>query len=222
MPTSHGVESVHALVRVGLSDRDVFLLRLHRLVHLRHHAHRSPDEEEGLTIPRGYCQCGCGQKTKPYAFTAQARGVIKGQPARYLVGHAAREATRLKTRWIEDESGCWIWQGARIWSGYGKYKNRGAHRAVYEELVGPVHEGKQLDHVCQVRACVNPAHLRVVTPAENTRQRSSMKLTATDVAEIRRLAGSMTHRAIGEQFGVGQAHISRILKGERWGDSGPN
>lgn len=30
--------------------------------------------------------------------------------------------------------------------------------------------GKELDHVCRVRACVNPAHLEPVTHIENVRR----------------------------------------------------
>lgn len=41
-------------------------------------------------------------------------------------------------------------------------------------------------------------------------------LTEDNVREIRRLAGSMSQREIGEKFGVGQPRISRILSGEQW------
>lgn len=45
-----------------------------------------------------------------------------------------------------------------------------AHREVWTWVNGPVPEGLELDHLCRVRRCVNPAHLEVVTHAENVRR----------------------------------------------------
>lgn len=77
-------------------------------------------------------------------------------------------------------SPCWLWTGALkqasgpYANGYGFLKVRGrnksAHRVSYEAFVGPIPEGLQLDHLCRVRACVNPAHLEPVTQAENVQR----------------------------------------------------
>ena len=74
------------------------------------------------------------------------------------------------------EGGCWIWMGTTTgWSGYGQVSERGrmllAHRVAYESLVGPIPAGLEVDHLCRVRLCVNPAHLQPVTKAENDRRR---------------------------------------------------
>lgn len=45
-----------------------------------------------------------------------------------------------------------------------------AHRFSYERAVGPIPAGLQIDHLCRVRACVNPAHLEPVTCGENVRR----------------------------------------------------
>lgn len=67
---------------------------------------------------------------------------------------------------------CWLWTGAITGRGYGNFLfkpgNRQAHRVAYELLVGPIPEGLVLDHLCRVRACVNPAHVEPVTQRENT------------------------------------------------------
>ena len=69
--------------------------------------------------------------------------------------------------------GCWLWTGA-VNNGYGRLYCDGrlvyAHRAVYEEMVGPIPDGRQLDHRCRVTRCVNPAHLEPVSNRENGRR----------------------------------------------------
>lgn len=68
--------------------------------------------------------------------------------------------------------GCWLWTGPLQPKGYARVMQTGGaaimvHRFVYELLVGPVPDGLQLDHLCRVRHCCNPAHLEPVTNAEN-------------------------------------------------------
>ena len=74
---------------------------------------------------------------------------------------------------------CWIWLAGKNRDGYGQFRpfanagEQGAHRFAYEWLIGPVSEGLQLDHLCRVRHCVNPAHLEPVTCAINTQRGSN-------------------------------------------------
>jgi hypothetical protein len=69
------------------------------------------------------------------------------------------------------ESGCWIWTGSMSFQGYGHITESGkvkkAHRVVYEASGKIIPHGLFLDHLCRVRACVNPAHLEPVTHRTN-------------------------------------------------------
>jgi len=47
-------------------------------------------------IPYGYCQCGCGQKTKIAKEDRKRRGWVKGEPIKFIHGHNARLAKREK------------------------------------------------------------------------------------------------------------------------------
>lgn len=65
---------------------------------------------------------------------------------------------------------CWLWIADKDEYGYGRFRNNGwhgAHRFSYEHFVGQIPKGLVIDHVCRVRHCVNPNHLRIVTNKEN-------------------------------------------------------
>lgn len=82
----------------------------------------------------------------------------------------------IETVWerINKTDTCWLWTGGLNQDGYGKMslnsKTKVVHRWLYEQLVGPIPGGLQIDHLCRVRNCVNPSHLEPVTPQENIRR----------------------------------------------------
>lgn len=96
----------------------------------------------------------------------------------YVRGHnsltgGADLAERLWSR-VRKTPACWLWTGRVETSGYGRIQAAGTrrrffvHRLAYELLVGPIPVGMTIDHLCMERTCVNPAHMEVVTRAENT------------------------------------------------------
>lgn len=72
---------------------------------------------------------------------------------------------------------CWLWTGdVDKTSGYGRIafnkKRFYAHRVFYSIFKGKIGENLCIDHICRVRNCVNPEHLRAVTKQINTIENS--------------------------------------------------
>jgi hypothetical protein len=68
--------------------------------------------------------------------------------------------------------GCRVWVGYS-YDGYARLSVDGsmtlAHRAVYEATRGPIPPGMVVNHLCEVKSCLNPDHLEVVSHTENVR-----------------------------------------------------
>ncbi len=130
----------------------------------------------------------------------------------------------------EPFSGCWLWQAAHALDGYGRFwydgKYRTAHSASFLLHGGVIPEGCDVCHTCDVRSCVNPAHLWTGTRRENVQdalnknrfakgERSGRsKLSRSQVISIR--DSSDTQRATARQFGVSQHAIWKIRTHQTW------
>jgi hypothetical protein len=74
-----------------------------------------------------------------------------------------------------------------------------------------------VDHLCRQRACVNPAHMEPVSPAENVRRSRVAKLTLDGARDIRRRSSAgESQYALAAEYGVTQATISSVTRGLTW------
>lgn len=132
---------------------------------------------------------------------------------------------------VNEETGCWEWTATRS-SIYGRFQLAGkllqAHRVSAADFYGPVPEGMHALHHCDIERCVNPKHIYYGTNQDNSDDRGlrglgirgerngTVKLTAANVLEIRKLAKNHTQRYLGNLFGVTQANIQYITSRSTW------
>lgn len=110
-----------------------------------------------------------------------------------------------KVEWSEQRyegTRCLVWTGHTI-RGYGGFhagegsRTVRAHRWAHERWIGPIPDGYEVDHLCDNPSCVNPAHLKAVTPEENWRRSSAPSA----------LNARKTHCAHGHEFTEENTHI---------------
>lgn len=127
-------------------------------------------------------------------------------------------------------SDCILWAGAKSSAGYGARRVAGvmygAHRWAYMQEFGPIAAGLWVLHKCDVRACVNPAHLFLGTNKENMQDKcnkgrqargekdGNAKLTEAAVISIR--ADRRPRRLIAADHGVSIDTVGRICRREAW------
>lgn len=135
--------------------------------------HADPDDPRHGTL-NGYSnlKCRCSRcRAANTAYYARRRNT-PGVPRKDI-------AERFWEK-VRKTDGCWFWTSTRGENGYGQFTLRTgvvrrAHRIAYELAVGPIPDGLEIDHLCRVRACVNPAHLEPVTRQENIRRAVAAK-----------------------------------------------
>lgn len=135
----------------------------------------------------------------------------------------------------EPNTGCWYFMGPVNKGGYGTVRmtgrNMNAQRAMWIAVHGTEPSGLDVCHRCDVRLCVNPAHLFLGSRRENLadmdrkgRRRSprgernaNVKLTADKVrdiwAEIQRGERLID---IAPRYGISHITLSSIKTGRNW------
>lgn len=140
---------------------------------------------------------------------------------------------------------CLIWTSWIDGEGYGQVRINKvayyAHRLSYEKSIGPIPNGLCVCHRCDVRSCVNPAHLFVGTRADNMRDmyakgrgwggfrhmqpecrargdsHKGSKLTTAAVLEMRaRRAAGVPLCDLAAKFGITKGVASRAVNGRTW------
>lgn len=153
--------------------------------------------------------------TVPVLWNEQVEATVNRYPTkshpklpRYVVDHA---------------TGCWQWIREINNNGYAMIwvdnKHIIAHRFYYAWVHGAIPKGMYCDHLCHNRACVNPAHITLVTPAGNTRSSYQVKLNAEHVATMKRLHRmGVTPTELAEEFGIHRNHVYNVLDSTYWKD----
>lgn len=135
---------------------------------------------------------------------------------------------------VKKTDSCWLWMAGTNKYGYGKFfingKDTGSHRISYMLSFGFVSKNVFICHTCDNPPCVKLDHLFLSTPQGNmddkVKKRRHMygnnhtnaKITKEDVRVIKRryLTEKISQSKLGEEYGVHQAHISKILCGKVW------
>ena len=135
-------------------------------------------------------------------------------------------------------SGCWIWTGTTYRKGYGHFRRKvngrwvmyKAHRFSYEQFIGPLPEGLNVLHHCDITCCVNPDHLFVGTLQDNhddmiakdrkiigrnPKHQWLSKEIAEDIRAVWQTTG-MSQAELANEWGISTAQMSRILNNKIW------
>lgn len=132
---------------------------------------------------------------------------------------------------IPSDFQCWEWTGRTNDNGYGRFQGtKAAHRWAFEYFHGEIPEGHLVLHSCDNKLCVNPAHLRSGSHADNMLDAAlrdrfhvgtrcyNAKLTPDQVRYIRQNPEKLTLKKIAEKFGIAISTASYVRSGKSYWD----
>ena len=172
--------------------------------------------------------------------TGKGKGSWGKTPRReYMESAIGRFWSKVEKRGPDE---CWMWQGSIALPNpcgmrYGQfgvmkedntsYSYR-AHRFAWILMNGPIPEDHVIMHLCDTPLCVNPAHLKAGTQADNLHDRdrkgrqlygekhNMVKLTEDQARAIRETPQRVPHSALAKRYGVHTTTITKIRDGRLW------
>lgn len=162
------------------------------------------------------CECGCGQLAPIAKFSDATKGLVRGQPMRFVKGHNRRGAKPVlepieakMDRLIEKTDKCWLWKGRLNSTGYGgiTYNNTKwlAHRLAWVLANGiAIEKGVVVRHKCDNPRCVNPEHLCLGEQLDNVQDMVSRKR--------QNFFGRRTQRQIGERNPTAKLTKTQVIE----------
>jgi len=131
---------------------------------------------------------------------------------------------------IKIENECWIWQG-NTGGTYGKIREKdkfySTHRISYMIFKGEIPSDKWVCHTCDIPLCINPEHLFLGSPSDNTRDAFNKnrmdhclgennkfsQFTNDQTEEMRKLKKEgFTYKRLAKIFNCSITHLYNIFK----------